>query len=237
MSQQQTGAVTGTAVGEGFPETAIADYLKDHPDFFERHSALLLGMQLPHQAGASVSLVERQISMLRQRNVQLERQLKELVSVAKENDMLVEKLHQLSLKIMGARDLPGRLEALETSLREDFASERAVLVLFDSGAPSSAVREGFVKRLAVDSPEARSFATFLRAGKPRCGPLRDRQKDIFDRDADTVTSAALVPLGGDAKLGFLIIGSHDPEHFHPSKRMDFLARLGELLAVIIAREP
>jgi uncharacterized protein YigA (DUF484 family) len=237
MSQQQTGVAIGTAVGEGFPEDGIADYLKTHPDFFERHPALLIGMKLPHQAGASISLVERQVSMLRQRNLQLERQLKELVAVAKENDVLVEKLHQLSLKIMGARDLPGRLEALETSLREDFSSERAVLVLFEGTAPASAVREGFVKRLAVDSPEVRSFATFLRAAKPRCGPLRDRQKDIFDRDADGVSSAALVPLGADAKLGFLIIGSHDPDHFHPGKRMDFLGRLGELLAVIIANEP
>ena len=149
MSQQYTGAVIGAAVAEGFSEQAIADYLQGHPDFFERHSALLLGMQLPHEAGASVSLVERQIAMLRQRNVQLERQLKEFVLVAKENDALVEKLHQLSLKLMGARDLPGRLEALETSLREDFSSGRAVLVLFDGASPTSAVREGFVKRLEI----------------------------------------------------------------------------------------
>jgi uncharacterized protein len=237
MSQQHTGAVIGTPVGEGFPEDGIADYLKTHPDFFERHPTLLIGMKLPHRAGASISLVERQVSMLRQRNAQLERQLKELVAVAKENDVLVEKIHQLSMKIMRAPTLPGRLEQLETSLREDFAAERAMLVLFDGAVPASAVREGFVRRFRVDAEEVRPFATFLQAAKPRCGPLRDRQKDIFERDGDTVTSAALVPLGADGSLGFLIIGSHDPEHFHPGKRMDFLARLGELLAVIIASEP
>jgi uncharacterized protein len=237
MSQQHTGAVIGTPVGEGFPEDGIADYLKSHPDFFERHPTLLLGMKLPHRAGASISLVERQVSMLRQRNAQLERQLKELVAVAKENDVLVEKIHQLSMKIMRAPTLPGRLEQLETSLREDFAAERALLVLFDDAVPASAVREGFVRRMGAAAEELRPFATFLRAAKPRCGPLRDSQKDIFERDGDTVRSAALVPLGADASLGFLIIGSHDPEHFHPGKRMDFLARLGELLAVIIASEP
>lgn len=237
MSQQHTGAVIGTPVGEGFPEDGIADYLKSHPDFFERHPTLLLGMKLPHRAGASISLVERQVSMLRQRNAQLERQLKELVAVAKENDVLAEKIHQLSMKIMHAPTLPGRLEQLETSLREDFSAERAMLVLFDGAVPASAVREGFVRRLSVDAEDVRPFASFLRAAKPRCGPLRDRQKDIFERDGDNVSSAALVPLGAEASLGFLIIGSHDPEHFHPGKRMDFLARLGELLAVIIASEP
>jgi uncharacterized protein YigA (DUF484 family) len=238
MSQQQIGAAVGTTEGETFAEeAAIADYLKGHPDFFERQPTLLLGLNLPHRAGgAAISLVERQVSMLRQRNGQLERQLKELVAVAKENDALVEKIHQLGLKLMRAPTLAARFEQLETGLREDFGAERAVLVLFAETTPDAAVREGFVKRLPADDAAVRPFATFLRAAKPRCGPLRDRQKNIFDRDADTVTSAALVPLGAEAELGFLIIGSGDPEHFHPGKRMDFLARLGELLAVVIRYE-
>lgn len=235
MSQQKIGAAT--THGEEFPESAIADYLKSHPDFFERHPLILLGLKLPHRTGGSaISLVERQVSMLRQRNAQLERQFKDLVAVAKTNDALVEKIHQLGLKLMRARDLPARLEALETGLREDFGAERAVLALFADKAPASAQREGFVRRLSADDADVKPFAAFLRAAKPRCGPLRDRQKYIFERDADSVSSAALVPLGADASLGFLIIGSRDPDHFHPGKRMDFLARLGELLSVALVDE-
>jgi len=235
MSQQKSGAAT--THGEEFPESVIADYLKSHPDFFERHPLILLGLKLPHRTGGSaVSLVERQVSMLRQRNAQLERQFKDLVAVAKTNDALVEKIHQLGLKLMRARDLPERLERLETGLREDFGAERAVLVLFDDKAPADAAREGFVRRLAADDADVKPFAAFLRAAKPRCGPLRDRQKYIFELEADSVSSAALVPLGADASLGFLIIGSRDPDHFHPGKRMDFLARLGELLSVALVDE-
>jgi uncharacterized protein YigA (DUF484 family) len=234
MSQLESTAATPLA--ETMTEDSIADYLKSHPDFFERHGGLVLGLKLPHRAGgASISLVERQVSMLRQRNGQLERQLKDLVAVARENDVLVEKIHQLCLKLMRAPTLLQRLERLETGLREDFAAERAVLVLFPA-APAEAVREGFVRRLGTDDPDVRPFATFLRAAKPRCGPLRDRQKNIFERDADSVSSAALVPLGPESRLGFLIIGSRDPDHFHPGKRMDFLARLGEVLAVAIRNE-
>jgi hypothetical protein len=231
MSQLESTAATPLA--ETLTEDSIADYLKSHPDFFERHAALVLGLKLPHRTGGpSISLVERQVSMLRQRNGQLERQLKDLVAVAKQNDVLVEKIHQLCLKLMRAPNLLQRLERLETGLREDFAAERAVLVLFPA-APAEAVREGFVRRLDMDDADVRPFATFLRAAKPRCGPLRDRQKNIFERDSDTVSSAALVPLGVESQLGFLIIGSRDPDHFHPGKRMDFLARLGEVLAVAI----
>jgi uncharacterized protein YigA (DUF484 family) len=234
MSQLESTAATPLA--ETITEDSIADYLKSHPDFFERHAPLVLGLKLPHRVGgASISLVERQVSMLRQRNAQLERQFKDLVAVAKQNDVLVEKIHQLCLKLMRAPTLLQRLERLETGLREDFAAERAVLVLFPA-APADAVRDGFVRRLDADHPDVRPFATFLRAAKPRCGPLRDRQKSIFERDADSVSSAALVPLGPESQLGFLIIGSRDPDHFHPGKRMDFLARLGEVLAVAIRNE-
>ena len=111
-----------------------------------------------------------------------------------------------------------------------------MLVLFNDKAPAAAQREGFVRRLSADDADVKPFAAFLRAAKPRCGPLRDRQKYIFERDADSVSSAALVPLGADASLGFLIIGSGDPDHFHPGKRMDFLARLGELLSVALVDE-
>jgi len=236
MSHQQSGAAVGAPLTETVSEDSIADYLKGHPDFFERHGSLVIGLKLPHRAGgAAISLVERQVSMLRTRNAQLERQLKDLVAVAKQNDVLVEKIHQLCLKLMRAPTLTQRLEQLETGLREDFAAERAVLVLFP-GAPEKAVRDGFVKRAEVDDPDVRPFATFLRAAKPRCGPLRDRQKTIFDRDADSISSAALVPLGPESRLGFLIIGSRDPDHFHPGKRMDFLARLGEVLAVALRNE-
>jgi hypothetical protein len=235
MSQQKSGAAT--THGEEFPENTVADYLKSHPDFFERHPLILLGLKLPHRTGGTaVSLVERQVSMLRQRNAQLERQFKDLVAVAKTNDALVEKIHQLGLKLMRARDLPERLERLETGLREDFGAERAVLVLFDDKAPAAAERPGFVRRVSADDADVKPFAAFLRAAKPRCGPLRDRQKYIFELEADSVSSAALVPLGSDASLGFLIIGSRDADHFHPGKRMDFLARLGELLSVALVEE-
>lgn len=232
MSQHKSGA----ALGDNLSEEAIADYLLKTPDFFERHTSLLLKLRLPHQtSGLTVSLVERQVSVLRQRNAQLERQLQDLIAVAKMNDSLVEKIHQLSVRLMNTQDVEGRLEQLETSLREDFAAERAALVLFSDTAPIDSSRAaGFVKTLRRDDPDLKPFAAFVRGGKPRCGPLRDRQKALlFDRDADSVASAAMLPLGRDTSLGFLVIGSGDPAHFHPGKRMDFLTRIGELVSIAL----
>ena len=113
MSQQKSGA----ASAETFPEEAVADYLRSHPDFFERHSTLLLALKLPHRTGGSaISLVERQVAMLRQRNAQLERQFKDLVAVAKLNDALVEKIHQLGMKLMRVNDVSAAPRAARNGL-------------------------------------------------------------------------------------------------------------------------
>ena len=57
MSQQHSGAAIGASVAESVSEDSIADYLKSHPDFFERHAPLVLGLKLPHRAGgAAISL-------------------------------------------------------------------------------------------------------------------------------------------------------------------------------------
>jgi uncharacterized protein YigA (DUF484 family) len=234
MSQQKSGA----AEGEVFAEADVAAYLRSHPDFFERHTPLLLRLKLPHHTGsATVSLVERQVAMLRQRNGELERQLKDLVAVAKANNTLVENIHHLSLKLLSVDGLDAKLEQLENSLREDFAAEHAALILFKGDVVPQIARAGFVRQLDPDDPGLRPFASFLRTARPRCGTLRDRQKELlFAREADSIVSAAMVPLGAAAKLGFLAIGSRDPDHFHPGKRMDFLGRIGELIAIALESE-
>ncbi|HEU4617611.1 MAG TPA: DUF484 family protein [Gammaproteobacteria bacterium] len=235
MSQSKSEA---GAAADGISEALVAEYLRDHPDFFERHGPLLLRLRLPHEtSGVTVSLVERQVALLRQRNSQLERQLRDLIAVAKTNDSLVQKIHQLSVKLMNAVDRAARLEQLETSLREDFAAERAALVLFSGAGYTGPLRSGFVRTIDRDDPLLKPFSAFMRASRPRCGPLRDRQKTLlFERDADEIASAAMVPLGPEASIGFLVIGSRDPAHFHPGKRMDFLARIGELVAVALGCE-
>jgi uncharacterized protein len=234
MSQHKSEA----RVTEDFSENEIASYLRSHPDFFERHAVLLLGLKLPHRtAGTAVSLVERQVSMLRQRNAQLERQLKDLIAVAKLNDQLVEKSHRLGAKLIALRDAGARLDTIETSLREDFAAERAVLVLF-SERGLAAPAHGFVKAISRDDPSLKPFAAFLRAARPRCGLMRERQREVlFDRDAATIQSAAMVPVGAQGDYGFLVIGSRDPHHFHPGQRLDFLTRLGELITAALGGAP
>lgn len=216
---------------------AVRAYLEANPDFFERHSALLSSLSVPHRSGDAVSLVERQVSLLRQKELKLERQLKDLINVARANDTLAAKIHELSLQLLGARTLDTTIAAVEKAMRSGFGADQSVLVLFGDPAMFADIDAGrFFRVVGRDDATLKPFATFLKGSSPRCGQIRDAQNEfLFHGDRDEIGSVALVPLGRDAQIGFLAIGSTDAKRFHPGMSIDFLARVGDLVAGALQR--
>lgn len=221
----------------GLTESAVQDYLRRNPDFFERHGALLGTLRLPHTTGGAVSLVERQVSVLRQKDVKLERKLKELLEVARANDALAAKIHRLALGLLAAGNLSQTLAAIEAALRTAFGADQSVLIYFSGSKSFAGIDAGrFFKPMEREDPALQTFATFLGSSTPRCGQVRDSQRDfLFGPETDEVGSAALVPLGKECEIGFLAIGSVDANRFHPGMSSDFLARLGDLVAEALRR--
>lgn len=217
-------------------EESIAHYLESHPDFFERHGALLGQLALPHSTGGgAVSLIERQVSVLRQRNDKLEGRLRELVEVARGNDELADRIHALALQLIGAQGRAAIVDLLEKQLRMEFNADRAVLVLFDDAGDDQPIGQ-FLRLVERADAALGPFKSFLEGDSVRCGPLRDAQRDfLFGPDNCEIGSIALIPLGQQSGRGFLTIGSRRADHFHPGVSIDFLARLGELVAAALAR--
>jgi hypothetical protein len=213
-------------------EDQVVEHLTAHPEFFERHPGVLARLRLPHQRGtAAVSLVERQMLVLRERHATLEHKLHELIDNGRANDTIAERMHRLTRRLIRARDAEAVLAAVETSLREDFGASRSVTVLTDPAYVPLAGRPGSHLRVVPrGSPELKAFETFFESGRPRSGQIRDSQREyLFGADAPQLGSAALIPLGERAALGVLAVGSHDTERFLPTMSTDFLVRIGELV--------
>ncbi|RPH49633.1 MAG: DUF484 family protein [Lysobacterales bacterium] len=229
MTKQTVRGVDMTPVSED----AIADYLQLNPDFFERHGTLLTKLKLPHGRGvAAVSLVERQVLALRDKNQALETRLRELIEVARSNDALATKIHRLACRLIRAHSWSALLESLEASLREDFgASEWLLLLAPAGGSELHGIASRHLRLLAAEASEWKMFETLFEAAKPRCGQIRDSQRDfLFGAGTVEIGSAALVPLGRESGAGLLAIGSPDAERFHPAMSTEFLGRIGELVA-------
>ena len=54
-------------------DPSVTQYLQQHPDFFERHPQLLTRLRLQHpRNGTTISLIERQVDVLREKHAELE---------------------------------------------------------------------------------------------------------------------------------------------------------------------
>ena len=217
-------------------EDAVAAYLQHNPDFFERHQALLTRLRIPHaRGGSTISLVERQIEVLREKHATIEGKLADLVSVARANDAIADKLHRFTRKLLRARSRAEAVTLIEASLREDFDAFHGVLVLI--GEYPDLAPQRFVRTVAPDDAGLKSFETLFSSGKPRCGQVRDTQRDfLFGQDANDIGSVALVPLLAEkgGQLGVLALGSTDRDRFHPGMSTEFLGRMADLIADSLA---
>ena len=232
-----------TQTARGLPasqsdEERIERYLALNPDFFERHQQLLARMRLPHmRTGSTVSLVERQVEVLRDQKSDADRRLAEFIAVARANDQLADRIHRFTRRLMRAPGAAAALASIEASLREDFEAFHCVLLLTTTiDSLRNVELEPFLRKLPADDTNIRTFDALLATGKPRCGQVRDSQRDfLFGPEAASIGSVALVPLGDGGSLGLLALGSAERERFHPGMSTEFLKRMGEMITDALSR--
>lgn len=216
---------------EEVTEQQVADYLAQHADFFDRNAGLLETLYVPHQARGAVSLVERQTSLLRERNQQLHGRLAELIDAARYNDGQFEKTKRMVLSLLEADSLDEISVAVDESLCGDFLCDRVTLVLFSE-------KELETNNLRVLSRADCSIVQpLIESNLPSCGQLSPAMnRFLFPDHCERVASAAVVPLVKGDNIGLLAMGSFDPDYFQSSQGTLFLSYVGEVLSRVIARQ-
>ncbi|MNF35778.1 hypothetical protein D3C85_386570 [compost metagenome] len=209
---------------------AVADYLRRHPEFFVEHDELLPELRIPHQRGDTISLVERQVKLLRERNIEMRHRLSQLMDVARDNDRLFDKTRRLVLDLLDAASLEEVVSTVEDSLRHQFQVPFVGLILF-SDTPLAVGR-------SVSSAEAhQAIGGLLAGGKTVCGVLREHELNFLfgESAARQVGSSAVVALSYQGLHGVLAIGSVDPQHYKSSLGTLFLGYIAEVLARVLPR--
>ena len=213
------------------PEAAaVAAYLQAHPDFFGQREELLLTQRIPHQRGDTVSLVERQLELLRGRNIEMRHRLSQLMDVARDNDRLFEKTRRLNLALMDATSLEELVIAVEDSLRQDFQVPFVSLVLFgDNPMP--------VGRWVNSADAQRALGGLLAEGKAVSGSLREHELDFLfgAEQRKQIGSTAVIALSHQGLHGVLAIASRDPAHYKSSVGTLFLTYIAEVLGRVLPR--
>ena len=213
-----------------FNSEEIAQYLREHPQFFEEYAGMLADIQVPHpHGGRAIPISERQIVALRDKNHILQEKLGELVRFGEENGALGEKMHRLAVTLLTFARLSDLLHALHFNLREDFSIPHIALRLWNIAGEDPGLPE-----LAPTSADICIVAESLL--RPYCGShILDEIKGFFGEDAIRLRSFAMVPLRAEQTIGLLVMGSEDPHRFYPEMGTIYLAQLGELVSAALTR--
>lgn len=226
MSQKENQQVKSSNI----TEVDVADYLAQNPDFFMRHKPLLEVLAVPHESGRAISLIERQTSLLRDRNQQLTVHLSDLIDTARHNDSQFEKTKRMVLSLLDSATLDDVAVALEESLCRDFYGDVTALVLF-SNNPLNVNNLRILPRSTAGVIEP-----LMTTNLPTCGQLQlIENRFLFDDEAIKVQSAAVIPLVKGETVGLLAIGSYDPYYFQSSQGTLFLSYVGEVLSRVVSR--
>jgi len=206
----------------------IVTYLRADPDFFQRHPNLLSELNLPHDSGQAVSLIERQVAILRERNKNMRRRMNELLQAAKDNDELFAKTRTLTLELLNVQNWHELNEVLATYVLADFQADFVCCHLKNLPV--------FLDHLHSQDGEA-SYERFISSDVPVCTTLRAEELDglfpiqTHERDG----SAVLAPLYWEHGEGCLAIGSRETNRFTSDMDTLFVTYIGEVLSRVIQR--
>ncbi len=209
-------------------EEQVIIYLRNHPNFFQQHAHLLSELKLPHESGSAVSLVERQVAILRERNMTMRRRMNELMQTAKDNDELFHKTRALTLELLHVDSWHELNEILATFVLTDFHADFVCCHIRDIP-----VNLDHLVGARGEMPCER----YLHSNYPQCIALRAEELRVLfpGENPDSDGSAVLAPLDIEDQTGCLAIGSRDPKAFTPDMDSLFVTYIAEVLSRVVGR--
>lgn len=207
----------------------VAEYLRDHPDFFLHRSELVDRLSLPHHQQGAVSLVHVQLNRQRQRIEELEEEITAFMSLAANNDRTFHEFMDLQEQILKCSDMTQVVKAIENK-----AQALGLLAYVRLLASPKADYQ-------ITQEQWQRFSTNHFNGKAAyLGRMRkvDRQA-LFGDDtlAPEMGSYVVLPLAKASPQGILAFASEDGGHFQPSMDTLFLRHLALVLSHLIDTLP
>jgi len=211
----------------------LISLLRDNPDILNRHPELIAILEVTHQSGSAVSLIERQVEVLRQQSQDQENRLRELMDVARDNERLAKTCHRLAVDLLATHDVADVISIVLDTFKTELSADFAVVKLFSEDADLIEQSAGLF--VDVNDEALNAFKTMLQHKNTVCGKSTNEQKTyLFDDKAEKIKSVAIIPLIAGANLGLIGLGANNAQRFKSSMGTDFLSQVGELISASLA---
>lgn len=220
-----------TDTQKSISEEQVATYLREHLDFFSRQPDLLMSLRLPHNSGKAISLMEKQVSVLRERNMEMRRRLSDLLDNARANDRLFDKTKRLVLALLECNELGDLVDALYYSFDKEFDIHYTRLILFSNRELSAGPA-----RVENIQTARKHIGKRIKSSRAVSGGIdMDETRFLFDQDAGNIGSSAIAMLAHGNPLGVLAIGNQDADYYRSSMGTLFLSYIAEVLNRLLPR--
>ena len=199
----------------------VEAFLRAHPNFLQDRPGLLAVLNLPHGGEGAVSLVERQVSVLRERNIASRQKLAELSDIGRENDRLLDATRNTILALLAGENRADLTRIWRDQVTGTFQADMGALVWLDGSSDYA--------------EEALLASKLIRQGGGFSGVLRPEEMETVFGTAAAEGSAALVAIrSGEDDIGVLGVGSHDTQRYRAEDGTLFLEYLAEVIGQLPA---
>ena len=154
----------------------VEEFLVLNPDFLSSNSHILDSIEIVHKTGGAVSLIQKQVEVLRKNYESTSGNLLELLEIAKANEDIFEKTKELILDLIVCKNLTDVIATTENSFSKKFQAD-ACKVLFFKENPN------LPRGRVLDAKQAhKQIGKKYNASDIYCGTLDKKESDyIFNK--------------------------------------------------------
>jgi len=223
-------AASDSSIQKTSADQVIA-FLRENPNFFKTHPQLIADLNFTHETGGAVSLMQRQVELLREHHQTTRKRLAELANFAKTNEALLTRIRSLSVTMAGASTPKAILESLTKVITQNFDLDSVYLVVEHKNWPMG--NENIIGLTPEDLGKLRNAVYNLSVfvGRP---PAKVKEM-LFQDKSENTASIAMTRFKYKGVDTYLIIGSNDQNHFTSDMGTDFVAYIGEYLQALLSR--
>jgi len=212
----------------------VVSYLKTNPDFFVEQEDLLADLSLPHESGKAISLLERQVTILRDRGIDARQKLNNLLENARNNDQLFDTTRNLVLALLRAKDITEIADVAQDQLSNQANIDSCEVII----VARQGLRVSDSVRLEAEDNLKERFADVFRLKRTHCGPIGEEQTQyLFPASGNNIKSTALCPVisNGDV-LALIAFGNSSDNYFNVNLDTLFLDFIGHVVGAVLDKQ-
>lgn len=206
----------------------IAEFLILNPEFFKENPEVLNSIEIVHETGSAVSLIQKQVEILRSNYNSTSDQLMEFLVVAKNNEKIFSLTKKLILSLIEANNIGEIVSLLEKSFKYDFGAKSSRVLFFAKASKN--IPSG---KLKSPSDASEILGTLLKQKVIYSGKINKKISSfVFDKKSN-IKESVLIPLKCKSLKGLIALSSDEIGKYDKEKDTLFLDFIAEVVSRLV----